>query len=145
MQYFFNECEHQLRKNVRFNWSANCFIYLEHFLSDFDDLFFFSLVFFHICSITFLLLSREFMKISRETRLRSLRKLINLICNKIVISCWECESRRSDVIMRNLEKNFFSRLQFDYTSLYTFISWSSELNLWALRFTNENDSRWKST
>jgi hypothetical protein len=46
LQYFFNECKHQLRENVRFNWSANCFIYLEHSLSDFDDLLFFRLYFF---------------------------------------------------------------------------------------------------
>ncbi len=36
-------------------------------------------------------------------------------------------------------------LQFDYTSLYIFISWSSELNLYILRFRNENCSNWKST
>ncbi len=77
MQYLFNESEHQLRKNVRFNWDANCFIYLEHFLSDFDDLFFFPFVLFHTCSIIFLLLSQQFMNIFRETRLWSLRRLIS--------------------------------------------------------------------
>ncbi len=110
MQYFFNENEHQFRENVRFNRSTNYFIYLEHFLNDFDDLLFFSLVLFHICSIIFLLLNCQFMKIFRETRLcENLRRLINLICNKIVNNCWWCENRRFDNIMRNLEKNFFSR------------------------------------
>ncbi len=71
---------------------------------------FFSFVFFHICSIIFLLLSRQFMKIFRETRLfEILRRLINLIYNKIVNNCWWCENRRFDNIMKNLEKNFFSR------------------------------------
>jgi hypothetical protein len=63
LQYFFNENEHQFRENVRFNRSTNCFIYFEHSLSDFRDLLLFSFVFFHICSIIFLLLSRQFMKI----------------------------------------------------------------------------------
>jgi hypothetical protein len=111
LQYFFNESEHQLRKNVRFNRSTNCFIYFEHSLSDFDDLLLFSFTFFHICSIIFLLLNCQFMKIFRETRLcENLRKLISLICNKIFNNCWWCESRRFDNIMKDLEKNFFSRL-----------------------------------
>jgi hypothetical protein len=38
----------------------------------------------------------------------------------------------------------FEILQFDYTSLYIFISWSSELNHSTLRFKDENCSRWKS-
>jgi hypothetical protein len=83
----------------------NCFIYLKHFLSDFDDLLLFSLVFFHTCSIIFLLLNCQFMKIFRETRLWNLRRLINLIYNKIVRNYWWCESRRFDNIMRDLEKN----------------------------------------
>jgi hypothetical protein len=111
LQYFSHENEHQFRWNVRFNWDTNCFIYFEHSLNDFDDLLFFSRVFFHICSIIFLLLNRQFMKIFCETRLcEILRILINLICNKIVSNCWWCESRRFDNIMRDLEKNFFSRL-----------------------------------
>ncbi len=114
MQYFFNENEHQFRENVRSNRNTNCFIYFEHSLSDFRDLLFFSLVFFHICSIIFLLLSRQFMKIFCETRLcEILRKLISLICNKIVNSCWWCEIRLFDDKMRYFWKNFFSRL-FDF-------------------------------
>ncbi len=110
MQYFSNESEHQFRWNVKFNWNINCFIYFEHFLNDFDDLLFFSFVLFHICSIIFLLLSRQFMKIFCDTRLcEILRRLINLIYNKIVNNYWWCESKRFDNIMRNLEKNFFSR------------------------------------
>ncbi len=110
MQYFFNESEHQFRKNVRSSRSTYCFIYFEHFLSDFRDLLLFSLVFFHICSIIFLLLSRQFMKIFCETRLcEILRRLINLICNKIVSSCWWCEIRLFDDKMRYLWKIFFSR------------------------------------
>jgi hypothetical protein len=114
LQYFFNENEHQFRENVRSNRNTNCFIYFEHSLSDFRDLLFFSLVFFHICSIIFLLLSRQFMKIFCETRLcEILRKLISLICNKIVNSCWWCEIRLFDDKMRYFWKNFFSRL-FDF-------------------------------
>jgi hypothetical protein len=110
LQYFSNESEHQFRWNVKFNWNINCFIYFEHFLNDFDDLLFFSFVLFHICSIIFLLLSRQFMKIFCDTRLcEILRRLINLIYNKIVNNYWWCESKRFDNIMRNLEKNFFSR------------------------------------
>jgi hypothetical protein len=72
--------------------------------------FFFSFIFFHIYSIIFLFFNRQFMKVFRETRLWSMRKLINLICNKIVNNCWECENRCFDVKMKDLEKNFFSRL-----------------------------------
>jgi hypothetical protein len=71
--------------------------------------FFLSLVLFHTRSIIFLLSSRQFMKIFRETRLWSLHRLNNLICNKIFSNCWKCKSRRFDSKMRNLEKNFFSR------------------------------------
>ncbi len=111
MQYLFNENEHQFRENVRSNQSTNCFIYFEHSLNDFRYLLFFSLVFFHTCSIIFLLLSRQFMKIFCETRLcEILRRLINLICNKIVNSCWWCKIRLFDEKMRYLWKNFFSRL-----------------------------------
>jgi hypothetical protein len=79
-------------------------------LNDFDDLLLFSFVLFHICWIIFLLLNCQFMKIFRETRLcENLRKLINLICNKIVNKYWWYESRRFNNIMKNLEKNFFSR------------------------------------
>ncbi len=61
-----------------------------------------------------MLLSRQFMKIFCETRLcEILRKLINLICNKIVNSCWWCEIKLFDDKMRYLWKNFFSRL-FDF-------------------------------
>ncbi len=110
MQYFFNENEHQFWENVRFNRSTNCFIYFKHSLNDFDDLLLFSFVLFHICWIIFLLLNCQFMKIFRETRLcENLRKLINLICNKIVNKYWWYESRRFNNIMKNLEKNFFSR------------------------------------
>jgi hypothetical protein len=111
LQYFSNENEHQFRWNVKFSWNTNCFIYFEHSLSDFDDLLFFSLVLFHICSIIFLLLSRQFMKVFCETRLwKILRRLISLICNKIVNNCWWCERKRFHSIMKDLEKNFFSRL-----------------------------------
>ncbi len=111
MQYLFNESEHQFRENVRSNRSTNCFIYFEHSLSNFRDLLLFSLVLFHICSIIFLLLSRQFMKIFCGTRLwKILRRLINLICNKIVSSCWWCEIRLFDEKMRYLWKKFFSRL-----------------------------------
>ncbi len=114
MQYFFNENEHQLRENVRFNRSTNCFIYFKHFLSDFRDLFFFSFVFFHTCSIIFLLLNRQFMKIFCETRLcEILRKFIDLICNKIVNNCWWYEIKLFDDKMRYFWKNFFSRF-FDF-------------------------------
>jgi hypothetical protein len=110
LQYLSNKNEHQFRWNVKFNWDTNCFIYFKHSLSDFNDLFFFSFLFFHTCSIIFLLLSRQFMKIFCETKLcEILRKLINLICNKIVNNCWWCERKRFDNIMKNLEKNFFSR------------------------------------
>jgi hypothetical protein len=121
LQYLFNESEHQLRKNVHSNRSTNCFIYFEHSLSDFRDLLLFSLVLFHTCSITFLLLSRQFMKISCETRLcEILRKLINLICNKIVSSCWWCEIRLFDEKMKYLWKNFFSRLFSFIIRIYIF-------------------------
>ncbi len=110
MQYFFNENEHQLRENVRFNRNSNCFIYFEHFLNDFRDLFLFSFVLFHICSIIFLLLSRQFMKIFCETRLcEILRRSINLICNKIVSSCWWCEIKLFNDKMKYFWKNFYSR------------------------------------
>ncbi len=114
MQYFFNENEHQFRKNVRFSRSTNYFIYFEHFLNDFRDLLLFSFVFFHICSIIFLLLNRQFMKIFSETRLcEILRRLINLICNKIVNNCWWCEIKLFDDKMKYFWKNFFSRF-FDF-------------------------------
>jgi hypothetical protein len=103
LQYLFNKNEHQFRENVRFSRSTNCFIYFEHSLSDFDNLFLFSLVFFHTCSIFFLLLSRQFMKIFRETRLWSLHRLISLICNKIVSNCCECERRRLLRLLRLLQ------------------------------------------
>ncbi len=114
MQYLFNENEHQLRENVRFNRNTNCFIYFEHSLSDFRDLLLFSFVLFHVCSIIFLLLNRQFMKIFCETRLcEILRRLINLIFNKIVNSCWWCEIRLFDDKMKYLWENFFSRF-FDF-------------------------------
>jgi hypothetical protein len=114
LQYLFNENEHQLRENVRFNRNTNCFIYFEHSLSDFRDLLLFSFVLFHVCSIIFLLLNRQFMKIFCETRLcEILRRLINLIFNKIVNSCWWCEIRLFDDKMKYLWENFFSRF-FDF-------------------------------
>jgi hypothetical protein len=111
LQYLFNENEYQLRENVRFNWSTNCCIYFKHSLNDFDDYFLFSFVFFHTCSIIFLLLNCQFMKICRETRLcENLRRWIDLIYNKIVNNCWWRENRRFDNIIKDFEKNFFSRL-----------------------------------
>jgi hypothetical protein len=46
---------------------------------------------------------------------------------------------------RSRKEFLLETLQFDYTNLYILISWSSELNLSALRFTDENCSSWKST
>jgi hypothetical protein len=122
LQYFLNENEHQFRKNVWFNQNTNCFIYFEHSLSDFDDLLLFSFVFFHTCSINFLLLSCSFMKIFRKTRLcENLRRLISLICNKIVNNCWWCESKRFNNIMKDLEKNFFSKVCSLIIRVYIFL------------------------
>jgi hypothetical protein len=118
LSYFFYESEHQLRENIRFNRNTNCFVYLEHFLSDFDDLLLFSLVLFHICSIIFWLLKWQFMKVFGETRFWSLRRLISLICNKIVNNCWN--ESRFDVKIKDLKKNFFSRLLSLIIRVYTF-------------------------
>jgi hypothetical protein len=126
----------------------NCFIYLKHFLNDFDDLFFFSFVFFHICSIIFLLLSRQFLKMFCETRLYEIwRRLINLICNKFVNNYWWCERKRFDNIMKNLEKNFFSRFCnliirvyiFSYLDLQSYIFKLFDSKMKIVRVENQHD------
>ncbi len=79
-------------------------------MNDFDDWFFFSFAFFHICSIIFLLLRRQFKKILRDTKLWRLSKLINLICDEIINNYQWCEIKLFNDKMKFFWKNFFSRL-----------------------------------
>jgi hypothetical protein len=83
-------------------------------------------------------LSRQFMKIFRESRLWSLRKLISLIYNKIVSSCWKCES---NVLTAKWEisKKTSSR---DFAIwLYEFIYF--HILIFRVKFLNFSIQKWK--
>jgi hypothetical protein len=121
LQYFFYENWHHLEKNIRSCEDTNRFVYLEHFLKDFDDQFFFSFVFFHICFIIFLLTWNQLMKSLNKTRMWKCSK-DRLICYQII--CYWLWARILDWKMIDFEKisflNFFI-LSFEFIYCHTLI------------------------